>query len=52
MGGNVLLNEDYVFFMGVVVFNEGQKNVIVSFMVLDDDKFEVVEIIMVNLMNV
>lgn len=51
-GGNASPNEDYVPLMGAVVFNEGQKNATVSFMVLDDDKPEAAETVMVNLTNV
>ena len=51
-GGNASPNEDYVSLMGAVVFSEGQKNATVSLMVLDDDKPEAAETIMVNLTNV
>ena len=51
-GGNASPNEDYVPLMGAVVFNEGQTNATVSLMVLDDDKPEAAETIMVNLTNV
>lgn len=51
-GGNASPKEDYVPLMGAVVFNEGQKNATVSLMVLDDDKPEAAETIMVNLTNV
>ena len=51
-GGNASPNEDYVPLMGAVVFSEGQKNATVSLMVLDDDKPEAAETIMVNLTNV
>lgn len=52
MGGNASPNEDYVPLMGAVVFNEEQKNATVSLTVLDDDKPEAAETIMVNLTNV
>lgn len=48
----VVENEDYVFIMGFVMFSEGQKYVNVSLMVLDDNVFEDVEIVMVNLIEV
>lgn len=51
-GGNASPNEDYVPLMGAVVFNDGQTNATVSLMVLDDDKPEAAESIMVNLTNV
>ena len=51
-GGNASPNEDYAPLMGAVVFNEGQTNATVSLMVLDDDKPEAVETIMVNLTHV
>lgn len=51
-GGKASPNEDYVPLMGAVVFSEGQKNATVSLMVLDDDKPEAAESIMVNLTNV
>ena len=51
-GGNTMPDEDYVPLMGAVVFNEGQRNVTVSLMVLDDDIPEAEETIMVNLTDV